>query len=185
MPNQGQILVNPQTGDSIEFLETSVSSNGARVRIKVRSRRSGPVVPNHFHALQDETFEVESGKLTIWTRKNSFVIGPGEKIRLPKNQAHNHFNKEGEELVYIQTVEPALDFDYLIENIVGLTVDGKSKNGKFGLMQELVSLRYLDSKTYLAALPLGVQKVLMHTVAPVGRMLGYRAIYNKYSGIEK
>jgi hypothetical protein len=46
-------------------------------------------------------------------------------------------------------------------------------------------LRYLDSKTYLAALPLGVQKVLMHTVAPVGRMLGYRAIYNKYSGIEK
>jgi hypothetical protein len=65
----------------------------------------------------------------------------------------------------------------LIENLVGLAADGKSKNGKYGLVQELVALKYLDSKSYLADIPIGVQKVLMNTIAPIGRQFGYRAIY--------
>jgi hypothetical protein len=48
-----------------------------------------------------------------------------------------------------------------------------------------VSIKYLDSKSFLADIPLGVQKVLMNTIAPIGRLFGYRAIYKKYSGIEK
>ena len=68
---------------------------------------------------------------------------------------------------------------------MGLAADGKSKNGKYGLVQELVSLKYLDSKSYLADIPIGVQKILMNTIAPIGRLFGYRAIYKKYSGLEK
>ena len=82
-------------------------------------------------------------------------------------------------------VTPALDFDYLLENIIGLTIDGKMPNGKAGLVQELVTLKYLDSKSYLADIPIGLQKFLMNVIAPIGRMFGYRAIYKKYSGIEK
>jgi hypothetical protein len=78
-----------------------------------------------------------------------------------------------------------LDFDYLIENLIGLAADGKSKNGKYGLVQELVSLKYLESQAYLADIPLGLQKFLMEAIAPIGRLFGYRAIYTKYSGIEK
>jgi hypothetical protein len=48
-----------------------------------------------------------------------------------------------------------------------------------------VALKYLDSKSYLADIPIGIQKLLMHIVAPIGRLFGYRAIYKKYSGIEK
>jgi hypothetical protein len=52
-------------------------------------------------------------------------------------------------------------------------------------MQELVILKYLESKTFLADIPIGIQKVLKNVVAPIGRLMGYRAIYRKYSGIEK
>jgi len=55
-----------------------------------------------------------------------------------------------------------LDFEYLMENLVGLAADGKSKNGKYGLVQELVTLKYIDSKAFLADIPIAIQKVLMN-----------------------
>lgn len=185
MPTQGQIITNPISGDIYEFLETANDTQGVRVTIKATIKSKGQLVPRHFHVLQDETFEVVSGQLTVVYEGQTKKIAAGEKMVLPKNQPHNHYNDNDEPVVYIQSVTPALDFDYLIENLVGLAADGKSKNGKYGLVQELVSLKYLDSKSFLADIPVGVQKLLMNTIAPIGRLLGYRAIYKKYSGIEK
>jgi quercetin dioxygenase-like cupin family protein len=185
MPTKGQILSNPNTGDVYEFLETAKDTNGQRVTIKMTLKSKGELVPNHYHALQDEHFEVISGKLTILLDGKNQILTQGEKITLPKNKPHNHYNNDTESAVFIQTISPALDFDYLLENIIGLTIDGKMPNGKAGLVQELVTLKYLDSKSYLANIPQGPQKFLMNVVGPIGRMFGYRAIYKKYSDIEK
>ncbi|HEX6432516.1 MAG TPA: hypothetical protein VF008_32705, partial [Niastella sp.] len=65
MARKGQILKNPQSGDSYEFLETAKETNGERVSIKVTLKTKGPLVPDHMHTIQDESFEVLSGKLTI------------------------------------------------------------------------------------------------------------------------
>lgn len=178
-------MVNPDTGDIYEFLETAKDTNGQRVAIKMTLKSKGEQVPNHFHALQDEHFDIISGKLTVLLDGKQRELGVGERITLPKNKSHNHYNTGDEPAVFIQSVTPALDFDYLLENIIGLTIDGKMPNGKAGLVQELVSLKYLDSKSYLASIPVGLQTFLMNLVAPVARRLGYRAIYKKYSGIEK
>ena len=185
MPSKGQIMVNPDTGDIYEFLETAKDTNGQRVAIKMTLKSKGEQVPNHFHALQDEHFEVLSGKLTIFLDGKKQVLTAGEKITLPRNKPHNHYNTGDEPAVFIQSVSPALDFDYLLENIIGLTIDGKMPNGKAGLVQELVTLKYLDSKSYLASIPVGFQTFLMNVVGPIARVFGYRAIYSKYSGIEK
>ena len=185
MPTTGQIMVNPDTGDVYEFLATAKDTDGQSVSIKMTLKSKGEQVPNHFHALQDEHFEILSGKLTGLLDGKQREIGVGEKITLPKNKPHNHYNSGDEPAVFIQSVSPALDFDYLLENIIGLTIDGKMPNGKAGLVQELVTLKYLDSKSYLASIPVGVQTFLMNVVAPIARLFGYRAIYTKYSGIEK
>jgi len=185
MPVKGQMLNNPTNGDSYEFLETAVDSKGERVIMKASIKSKGQLVPKHFHVFQDETFEVLSGQLTVWLDGQTRTISAGEKILLPKNVPHNHYNNDDNPVVYIHSVTPAMDFELLIENLVGLAADGKSKNGKYGLVQELVSLKYLDSKSYLADIPVGVQKILMNIIAPIGRLLGYRAVYKKYSGIEK
>ncbi len=185
MPIKGQILTNPDTGDIYEFLETAKDTDGQRVTLKLALKSKGELVPNHFHALQDEHFEVVSGRLTLWLDGKLQILTPGEKITLPKNKPHNHYNADDETVVFIQSVTPALDFDYLLENIIGLTMDGKMPNGKAGLIQELVTLKYLDSNSYLASIPQGPQKFLMNLVGPIGRLFGYRAIYRKYSDIEK
>lgn len=185
MPTKGQILCNPYTGDVYEFLETAKDTNGQRVTMKMTLKSKGELVPNHFHALQDEHFEVVSGKLTILVDGKKQILTQGDKITLPKNMPHNHYNNDTETVVLIQSVSPALDFDYLLENIIGLTIDGKMPNGKAGLIQELVTLKYLDSKSYLANIPQGIQKILMNLIGPIGRMFGYRAVYKKYSDIEK
>ena len=153
--------------------------------MKMTLKSKGELVPNHFHALQDEHFEVVSGKLTILLDGKKQTLKQGDKITLPKNMPHNHYNNDIETVVLIQSVSPALDFDYLLENIIGLTIDGKMPNGKAGLIQELVTLKYLDSKSYLANIPQGIQKILMNLIGPIGRMFGYRAVYKKYSDIEK
>lgn len=185
MPSKGQIVTNPINQDTYEFIETAKDTKGEFVRLKATIYRKGQLVPKHFHLFQDESFEVISGQLTILTDNQVKTLKVGEKITLSKNIPHNHYNNENTPLIYIHSVSPALDFDYLIENLIGLATDGKSKNGSYGLVQELVSLRYLDSKTFLADIPVWVQKILMHTIAPIGRLLGYRAIYRRYSGIEK
>ncbi len=113
------------------------------------------------------------------------ILSAGEKITVPKNKPHNHYNDHDEAVTYVQTVTPALDMDYFLETLLGLDGDGKAKNGKYGLVQELVLLKYLDSKSFLADMPIGIQKILMNIIAPIGRLMGYRAIYKKYSGIEK
>ncbi len=185
MPVKGQILTDPANQNVYEFIETASDTGGERVVMKATIKQKGRFVPNHMHVLQDETFEVISGKLTVFKDGKVSTIGSGEKVVLPKNESHNHYNSEDIPLTYIQTVRPALDFDFMVENLVGLAADGKSKNGNYGLVQELVTLKYLDSKTFLADIPVGIQKILMHTIAPLGRLFGYRAIYKKYSGIEK
>lgn len=185
MPTKGQVLRNPDTGDVYKFLETAQDTQGHRISIQMTLKSKGQLVPDHFHALQEETFEVLSGQLTILQNGEKFILGPGERRVLHKNIPHNHYNEQEEPVVFVQTVTPALDFDYLLENIIGLTIDGKMPQGKAGLVQELVTLKYLDSKSYLAGIPLGLQKLLMNLIGPVGRWFGYRAIYKKYSGIEK
>lgn len=185
MPEKGQTIVNTANGDAYQYLETAKDTNGERVVIKAAIKSRGQLVPKHIHTLQDETFEVISGRLTIWSDGRITVLSAGEKITLPKNKPHNHYNDDDIEVTYIHSVTPGLDFDYLIENLAGLSSDGKSKNGRYGLVQELVTLKYLDSKSYLADIPPVIQKVLMNIIAPAGRLLGYRAIYEKYSGIEK
>lgn len=185
MATKGQVLTNPHNGDSFEFIETAADTNGARVTLRATVKSKGQLVPNHLHILQDESFEIISGELTVTTGGEKIVLKPGDKLTHPKNTAHNHYNNSDTPVTYLHTVAPALDFDHFIVNLMGLASDGKGKDGKYGLMQDLVTLKYLDSKAYLADMPIGVQTVLMNTIAPIARLMGYRAIYKKYSGFEK
>lgn len=185
MPVPGQTLVNPLDGNVYEFLETAQSTNGERVKIRMTLKSKGALVPNHIHVIQDELYEVESGKFTMFMKGRRQVLSAGEQILTPCNTPHNHYNEFEEPAVVIQTVSPALDFDLFMENLIGLASDGKMKNGKPGLIQELVGLKYIDSKAYLADMPVFLQKLLMNLMGPIGRLLGYRAIYAKYTGVEK
>lgn len=185
MPHQGQIIVDKFSGDTVEFLETAADTNGERITIKWTLVSKGQTVDDHIHTLQDETFKVSSGRLTCIQNGEIIHVNAGEEIVLPKNKPHNHYNEDDQPVEYIQTVEPAYDLDYFLENLFGMINDGIVKEGKLPFFQAMATAKHLDSETYLAALPLGVQKSLAAVLNPFLRLFGYRAIYKKYTGIEK
>lgn len=181
----GQKLTDKFTGDCFEFLETAKDTNGARVTLKVHLKSKGQTVDDHIHLLQNETFKVLSGRLTCLQNGTTQTVNAGDDITLPKNTPHNHYNMDDEPVEYIQTISPAMDIDYFIENLFGMINDGKVKEGKLPFLQAMVTLKYLESPSLLANLPRGVQKGLAAFLAPIARLFGYRAIYKKYTGVEK
>ncbi len=185
MPKSGQKLTDSFTGDSIEFIETSAETNGERVTLKVKLKSKGQAVDDHLHIIQEESYKILSGRMTYILDGNQHYVNAGEEVVLPKNKAHNHYNTDNEPVEYIQSITPGLDIDLFIENLIGMINDGKVKEGKLPFLQAMVTGKYLDSPSRLASIPLGLQNVLINLLGPIARLFGYRAIYKKYTGVEK
>jgi quercetin dioxygenase-like cupin family protein len=185
MPTKGQILIDKLTGDTIEFIETSSDTNGERVTVKVTLKSKGQTVDDHIHILQEESFKVLSGRMTYLIDGEQNYISAGEEVVLPKNKPHNHYNTSDEPAEFIQTITPGIDVDLFLENLFGMINDGKVKEGKLPFLQAMVTGKYLESPSRLANIPMGLQNVLINTIGPLARIFGYRAIYKKYTGIEK
>ena len=185
MPTKGQILTDKLTGDTFEFLETTADTNGERVTLKINLKSKGRTVDDHIHLIQDETFKVISGRMTYFQNGKEGRVNAGEEVTLEHDIPHNHYNMDDEPAVYIQTISPAMDIDYFLENLFGMINDGKVKDGKLPFLQAMVTLKHLESPSLLANLPRPLQKGLATILAPIARMMGYRAIYKKYTGIEK
>lgn len=185
MPYKGQILKDQHNGDRFEFIETGRNTNGARVTMLITLQSKGKRVDDHIHLVQHENFKVLSGRLTYFLNTEERYLYEGEEITLPRNVAHNHYNTGNEPVTFLQTIAPAFDIDFFIENLVCLSNDGKIKNGQMSFLQAMVVAKYLESPTRLANIPLVVQNVFVNVLGPLGRMFGYRAIYKKYAGIEK
>lgn len=171
----------PETGETFEMVETSRETGGRYTRMKVTLQPGSLQPVMHLHESGDETFEVISGKMSYQLGKQQGVIGPGEKILLPKGIPHTHYNAEKEPLVVYQTVSPSLDFEVFIETFCGLLNDGRFRNGQPPFLQIMVWIQTLQSKTFLASIPVGVQKALAFILTPTAFLLGYRKSYPKYS----
>ena len=185
MPSKGQKITDKFTGDTIEFIETSADTNGERVSLKATLKSKGQTVDDHIHLLQDESYETLSGRMTYFLNGEQHHVSAGEKVVLQKNKAHNHYNMDDIPAEYIQTITPGMDIDLFVENLFGMINDGKVKGGKLPFLQAMVTAKYLDSQSRLAAIPPGLQNVLINIIAPIARLFGYRAIYKKYTGVEK
>jgi quercetin dioxygenase-like cupin family protein len=170
-------------GDSMELLETSAMTNGARVRACIVFGASGARVPAHIHPYQDETYEVISGRLTYLLDGTKHVAATGSTVRLPHNVPHQHFSEGPEEAVTVQTMTPGLDFDYVLETIFGLGSEGRLR-GVTVMVQGLVLIHKMKAAFAFAVLPVWFQKALARIVTPIAYRCGYRAVYQRFSGEE-
>jgi quercetin dioxygenase-like cupin family protein len=138
-------------GDSVEFLETSAMTNGRYVKMLATSPPGAIRVPPHIHRRQEESFAVQTGRLTYRLGNEPLkTVAAGENLVLPAGVSHEHWNAESEPLVIIWTVSPGLDFDYLLENANNLAIEGKIREAKLPLIQGLVWVRKMKSTFYPA-----------------------------------
>ncbi len=185
MAYPGQRITNPATGEYIEFVATAKETNGAYTSFHMLQKAGGFKPVMHIHTRQDETFSVLQGELTCILNGEKHIVPAGSTVILPKAVPHTHYNEGIGDLLLLQTVSPSLDFDTVLENLIGLSAEGQLPNGEPKFLQVMVWLRHFQSKTYLAKVPVAVQNTLAFILAPAARLLGYKAAYKRFSGFER
>jgi quercetin dioxygenase-like cupin family protein len=186
----GDVIENPITGERITFLKTTRETNGQLLRFEY-VLPPGFTIPEHVHPHQEERHEVLSGTLRGRVGGRERDYGEGERVVGPAGVPHAWQNPSSEEeLRIISELRPPLVFETILETYCGLAQDGKTT--KQGIPKNPLQLAVLVDETrgmfYSSRVPVAVQEAflaLFAVLASVGRLLGYKARYPKYSGPEK
>src|SRR4051795_5390556 len=114
MAYAGQIITNPVSGESIEFIATSRDTDGERLEFELELTPDGHVPGAHVHPEQEERFHVLEGTMKFRLGMRTIVAGPGETVVVPAGRVHKFTNGgDGEARVRVE-VAPALDMEELL-----------------------------------------------------------------------
>lgn len=177
----GQMIENPLTGERVTFLQTTQSTGGTLLEIECAIPRPGFGPPMHVHLKQQESFRVVAGTLGIAVGREQRLLGIGETAVAPPGVPHRFWNAGEGEARFIAAIEPPGDFETHFKTMFGLARDGKGnrRGTPKNIWQFGVSLEIAD--TYLASMPIFVQKLAIGFLAGIGRRLGYQSRYSRYS----
>jgi quercetin dioxygenase-like cupin family protein len=190
MAHPGESIENPLTGEKMTFLKTTAQTNGRSLEFEFIAP-PGWSVAEHIHPHQQERTQMISGVLRGRVAGEEIGLVPGEVRVVPSGVVHAWRNpSEEEEVRFSVEFSPALKMESGFETAWGLARDGKAT--KAGLpknpLQLVVFAEEHKDEVFLTRPPIAVQKVLfavLGLLAPVGRLLGYRASYPEYGAPEE
>jgi len=181
MAKQGDVIENPVTGERIVFRQTSVDTSGELLQFELFLKPHGFVPVEHIHSRQEERPEVVSGSVRYRLGGKEDSLSAGEAAVLPSGIPHALWNDTDDEAHLIMEVRPALGVETALETLFGLARDGKTNNK--GMPNPLHgALLGREYELFLAGPPIPMQRAGMAVLAPIARLLGYRARYRQYSG---
>jgi quercetin dioxygenase-like cupin family protein len=177
MAKAGEVLVNPN-GDRLVFRKTASDTEGELLEVEMTYRPDSTKPPEHYHPHQEEHFEVQAGAILTAINGVEKTYLPGEEFTVPAGVPHWMRNTSEDEGRVIWQTRPAMRTEVFFETIWGLAADGKSSPS---LLQMAVLGQDYADQFRLTSPPYGLQRLLFFILAPVGRLLGYRAEYQRYS----
>jgi len=178
MATVGDVIEIPRTGEKFAFLRRPRDTQGEVFEIEFFVREFALVAARpHIHAKTEERVEVIAGTARVRMGREEQIVGPGEAVVIPPGMVH-FLRREGEEFLHFRLqFRPPMKVETQFETLIGLHRDGKNFRHP---LQLVVMAREHD--TYLGGPPIALQRPLIAALAGVGRLLGYRARYEKYSG---
>jgi mannose-6-phosphate isomerase-like protein (cupin superfamily) len=178
MAASGQVIRNPATGETTEFLATSADTGGRLLRIEMTADPKAAGADEHIHPKLTERYDMQEGRLTVRMHGRDHVIEAGEHFEIPRGTPHSFWNPDDRPARVIVEFEPAGRFESFMETVYALARDGKTNaKGRPRLLQAAVIAQAHLDDIALARPPVAVQRVLFAVLAPLGRLLGYRAAY--------
>jgi mannose-6-phosphate isomerase-like protein (cupin superfamily) len=178
MDESRDVIEIPRTGEKFVFLKRPGDTNGELFEIEFFVKEFALVAARpHIHMDHEERVEVLAGTARMRRGREEQIVGPGEAVVTPAGMVHS-LRREGEEFLHFRLQHrPAMKVETQFETVIGLHRDGKNFRHP---LQLAVLAREHD--TYLGGPPIWLQKPLIAALAAVGRLFGYRARYEKYSG---
>lgn len=185
MSKAGDVYENPITGERAVVRVGAEESGGELSIADLYVSPGGAVAGEHVHPGIEEVFTVVEGSVGFRIDGREDVAGPGRKLVVPPGAVHYWWNA-GEERAHV-VVELRGDarlldgFVTMLSNIFGMAREGKTDaKGRPNLLQAALFARKFDDVIRFVEPPRLVQKVLFGVLAPVARLLGYRAVYPEY-----
>ncbi len=126
MAYRGQIIENPVSGERITFVTTAADTGGELLVIELELTPDGHAPGLHVHPIQQERFEVISGRMRFRQGLRSSVAGPGDVVVVEPGTAHAFANAgDGPARARVE-IRPALQMERLFETAVALAREGRT-----------------------------------------------------------
>ena len=188
MATAGQVFENPLTGERMVFRKTAHYTNGMLLEIEFFIKpHTGKRLGAHIHPSFDERFEIITGSACYIVGQDEYPAAAGDVVVLPKAIAHVHPWNAGNDILHVRQViqfsKPEMSMlvsiEAFLETLYALAQQGKmGGNGTFkDPLQGVVTAQAIEPTTYIAGLPIWIQRPLFGVLAPIGRALGYKAFY--------
>ncbi len=176
----GDVTEIPRTGEKLTFLRRPGDTQGEVLEMEFFVREFALVAARaHIHTKSEERLEVIAGTARVRIGEEEQIVGPGEPVVIPAGTVHAIHGEPGQYLHFRLQMRPPMKTETMFETVIALHRDGKNFRG---LLQSAVLAKEHD--TYLARLPVWLQKPIITVLATVGRLMGRRARYEEYSGPE-
>ncbi len=178
MSKAGDVFANPATGEFGYVRVGTSETNGELMVADLRVRPGGAVLGAHIHPTIDERFTVLAGKIGYMRGGEKGVLQAGESADLPRGIPHDWWNAGDQEARVIVEIRPARRFEQMATTLFALAQEGKtSKKGVPNPLQMAVIAQEFKDVVQFLNPPPWVQGLLFGVLAPLGRRLGYKAIY--------
>jgi len=174
-------MTNPKTGE----LGTTVlhkDRDGNMVERGFGIMRAGAMgPPMHIHPGYTEYFEVFEGQAIFTLDGKKKLLVPGDKIVVSPDTPHT-FSPHGDHyLAIFVDAHPTGKLKDIIATLFGLAHEGKTgRKGQPGFWQSMVMGAELSDDTVFTHIPPKLQQSLFKLFGPVGKFMGYEAIYERF-----
>lgn len=181
MAYKNKILQNSITRQNFKFLQTAADSNGELLEIESTYNSKTPEPPPHYHPNQAEDFTILEGELHAKINGEFRIYKKGDQFHIPAGTVHSMWNNSNGKTIMNWKVRPALFSENFFEIATGLANNGKTnKKGMPNILQVSLMLKHFDPVFRLTKPSMIVQKIVLGTLRPIARILGYKAVYKEY-----
>jgi len=177
---KARTIKNPVIGDEVTFLVTAEESGGEYGLMELRLSPGGSN-ELHFHTTFEERFEVLEGVLHLECDGKQLTLQPGETFLVRRNAMHKFFNPGTTPVTFLVEIRPAREFEACLRMAYGLARDGRTTDKGVPNKPLEMAVLFRLSETYVAGIPLPLQKALAGILYGVAKMAGVeRRLRRKY-----
>ena len=176
MPTVQTELYNPVTGIRLRETGNPEAGPAAELVWEATYPPHATEPPPHFHPFQSERMEVLSGALSARVSGTVRLLQPGDAVEIPAGAPHATWTPAAEPVTVVWRVMPARRRREFFARLYDLAREGRTDAaGVPNLLQLAVLEAAYPDEIRLARPPVPVQRVLFAVLAPIARLLGYRA----------
>jgi mannose-6-phosphate isomerase-like protein (cupin superfamily) len=118
MAHVGKTIDHPLSGERLTFIETSATTGGSFLKMRLEMRTGGALPRPHIHPRAEERFEVAEGRVQIVTSGKTRVAEAGETVVVPRGADHVWGNPFDDPAAVVVTTTPALNLEDVLRDVV-------------------------------------------------------------------